>query len=153
MYDRKYYLAHREKILAQGKKWREENSELYKKIFKKSFKKNLLKNRAKQKLYRCANWDKIQKKHQEYIDNNKDKFLAYMKRYREENKRKLRAYNIQHKANKRYANIQNWAVYYQNENGRFKWSAKKDNYIISDDKINGFPTLRSAQLNAKYVLG
>lgn len=153
MYDRNYYLAHREKILAQGKKWREENSELYKKIYKRSFRKNLLKNRVKQKLYRCANWDKIQKKHQEYIDNNREKILAYKRIYRAINRRKLRAYNVRYKANKRYSNIQNWAVYYQNQNGRFKWSAIRNNYQISDDKINGFPTLRSAQMNAKFVLG
>ena len=153
MYDRNYYLAHREEILARIKKWQKENPNRCRRIFKRCFRNNALKYKTRQKLYRCANWGKIEKKHQEYIENNKEKILAYRKKYREENKDKIRAYNIQHKANKRYSNIQNWAVYYQFQNGRFKWFARRNNYQISDDKINGFPTLRSAQLNAKYVLG
>ena len=153
MYDRNYYLAHREEIIARVKKWQEENPERYRRSLKRCRKKNLPKYKIQNKFYRCANWDKIQKKHQEYMDNNKDKFLAYIKKYREENIDKIRAYDVQRKANKRYSKIQNWSIYYEIQNGRFKWFARKGKYEIFDDKINGFPTLRSAQLNAKYVLG
>ena len=153
MYDRNYYLAHREKLLAQGKKWRDDNSKRYKRVLKRCRKRNALKYKIQHKLYRCSNWDKIQQKHEEYMNNNREKFLAYIKKYREENGDKIRAKDVRRKANKRYSKIQNWSVYYENQNGRFKWFARKNNYQIFDDKINGFPTLRSAQLNAKYVLG
>ena len=77
----------------------------------------------------------------------------YLKNYRQENARRLQSYNISYKTKKRYANIKKWAVYYEIQNARFHWSAIKDKFKISDDKENGFPSLRSAYKNAKRVLG
>ena len=152
MYYKDYYLAHREEILARAKKWREEHPEQYKKALKRCIKRNGLKYKIQQKLYRCANWVKITTKHQEYINNNREKFAVYLEKYRTENERKIRAYNIQHKARKRYAKIKDWAVYYEIQNGRFKWVAEKGKFKIYDDKVKGFPSLRSAYLNAKRAL-
>ena len=63
MYDKNYYLAHREEILARAKKWREDHPEQYRKALKRCVKRNGLKYKIQQKLYRCANWLKITDKH------------------------------------------------------------------------------------------
>lgn len=153
MYDKNYYLAHREEILARAKKWREDHPEQYRKALKRCVKRNGLKYKIQQKLYRCSNWLKITDKHREYLANNREKVQDYLKNYRQENARRLQSYNISYKTKKRYANIKKWAVYYEIQNARFHWSAIKDKFKISDDKENGFPSLRSAYKNAKRVLG
>ena len=153
MYNKDYYLAHREEILARAKKWREEHPEKYKKALKRCVKRNGLKYKIQQKLYRCMNWLKISDKQREYIKNNREKLENYRKKYREENIRRLRSYDKKYKTKKRYANINNWAVYYEIQNTRFYWTAIKDKFKITDEKENGFPSLHSAYKNAKRVLG
>ena len=152
MYDKNYYLKHREEILARVKKWREEHPEQYRKALKRCVKRNGLKYKIRQKIYRCSNWQKIEKQLKNYYVENRDKILERIKQYRQENEDKLRRKRKEYKLRKRYANISGWVVYYEIQEGRFKWVAEKSNYKITDEKTNGFPSLRSAYLNAKRVL-
>ena len=153
MYSKDYYLAHKEKILARAKKWREEHPEEYKKILKRCVKRNGLKYKIQQKLYRYANWDKIEQQQKNYYEENRSKVIDRVKRYRQQNEEKLRQYHRKYKLKKRYENISGWVVSYENQNERFHWVAVKKNYKITDDKENGFPSLHSAYKNAVKYLG
>ena len=152
MYDKNYYETHKAELLAKAKKWREEHPEKYKKIFKRCIKRNLLKYKIQQKLYRYANWDKIEKQQKDYYEQNRSKVIERVKQYRKKNEEKLRRYRKKYKLKKRYENISGWVVSYENQNSRFKWVAVKENYKITDDKESGFSSLHSAYLNAKRVL-
>jgi hypothetical protein len=153
MYDKNYYLAHREEILARAKKWREDHPEQYRKALKRCVKRNGLKYKIQQKLYRCANWGKIQQQQKEYYDNNKDNILERCKKYRLAHILKMRAVDLRNKTRKRYQKIKDWSISYEIQNGRFRWHATKGKYNFSDDKENGFPSLHSAYKNAIKYLG
>ncbi len=153
MYDKNYYLAHREEILARVKKWREEHPEKYKKALKKCVKHNGVKYKIQQKLYRYTNWNKIEQQIRDYYEKNKDRILEHNKQYRKENEEKLRRLRQKYKLKKRHGNIGDWVIYYEIQNARFHWSAIKDKFKITDDNENGFPSLHSAYKNAKRVLG
>ena len=153
MYNKEYYLAHREEILARAKKWREEHPEQYRKALKRCVKRNSLKYKIQQKLYRCTNWGKIELQQKDYYEQNRDKVIERTKRYRQANEEKLRRYRQKYKLKKRYENISGWVVSYEKQNDRFRWKANKGNFRISDEKERGFPTMHSAYKNAVKYLG
>ena len=153
MYDKNYYLAHREDILARAKKWREEHPEQYKKALKRCIKRNKLKYALTHKLYRCARGIDLLLKKKDYYLRNREKIQARTKQYREENIITRRLYDVQRRFKKRASKINGWSIFYEIQNDRFYWSAIKDKFKISDEKENGFPSLHSAYKNAKRVLG
>ena len=152
MYNKEYYLAHREEILARAKKWREDHPERYRKALKRCVKRNGLKYKIQQKRYRCANWDKIQQQQKEYYNANKDSVLERCKKYYLAHILKIKVAALRNKTRKRYKKIKDWSISYEIQNARFHWSAIKDKFKITDDKEDGFPSLRSAYKNAKRVL-
>ena len=153
MYDKDYYLAHREEILTRTRKWREAHPEKYRRALKRCIKRNGLKYKVQQKNYRCANWNKIEEKNKTYYATHHERVLSRAKQYRKENAKKLRRKRNEYKRRIRYQNISGWVIDYEIQNGRFRWVGRKGKYKISDEKEQGFPTMRSAYLNAKRMLG
>lgn len=153
MYDKNYYLTHREETLARVKKWREEHPEQYRKALKKCVKRNGLKYKIQQKIYRCANWCKIELQQKGYYEKNRDKIKERNKQYRQTNEDKLRRMRQKYKLKKRYAHISGWVITYEIQEGRFRWSAIKGKFKITDEKESGFPTMHSAYKNATKCLG
>lgn len=153
MYDRRYYLAHREEILARAKKWREENPDRYQRIRQRCFKRNKDKYTAQQKLYRYENHDKIEQQQKVYYALNRDVILEKLKEYRKKNADKIFRQRQRFRELKKYSNIDGWCVYYENQGTRFHWKAKKGTFKFHDDKEQGFPSLFSAYKNALKCLG
>lgn len=153
MYDKNYYLAHREEILARAKKWRKEHPERCKEILKKCLLRNKRKYELKRKLYDYNNCSKLEEYRKEYYSKNRQKLLEKKRLYRIVMADKIHKYNVQYSAKKRYQNIDGWKVKYEFQNGRFHWLAVKDKYKLFDEKENGFPTLHSAYKNAIKYLG
>lgn len=153
MYDKNYYLAHREEILARAKKWREEHPEQYRKALKRCVKRNKMKYALTHKLYRCARGLDLLLKRKEHYLRNKEKVCAQVREYRTKNIVKARISELRRKAKKRLSLIDGWSLVYEIQNDRFHWVAKKDKFKITDDTENGFPSLHSAYKNAKRALG
>ncbi|MBP5403824.1 MAG: hypothetical protein J6Y17_01890 [Elusimicrobiaceae bacterium] len=153
MYDKNYYLAHREEILARAKKWREEHPEQYRKALKKCVKRNGLKYKIQQKMYQCAKGMQVLLSKKQYYLEHKEEILAKVKKYKQDNPEKIKAYNAQLYAKKKYGLIDGWKVFYEIQNTRFHWTAFKDKFKLTDDKESGFPTIHSAYKNAVKYLG
>ena len=153
MYDRRYYLAHKEELLARAKKWREDNPDRYQKVRQRCLKRNKDKYTAQQKQYRYDNHEKIEQRQKEYYTENRDKILKKLKIYRKENADKIFRQRQRYRELKKYANIDGWCVYYEKQGDRYHWKAKKEKHVFSDDKEKGFPTMFSAYKNALKYLG
>ena len=86
-YDKAYFKANKDKILAQNKAWYEANKNEKKAYYEA----NKDKIKARKKAYFKANKDKILAQQKEYYEASKDKILARSKAYNEANKDKILA--------------------------------------------------------------
>jgi len=153
MYNKEYYLTHREEILARAKKWREEHPEQYKKALKRCVAKNRDKYNSQKKIYFMRNWEKIYQQQKKHYLENREHILERVKQYRKQNSEKIRLYGLRLRTKKKFSNINGWTVSYEIQNGCFRWVAIKGNCKITDEREHGFPTLHTAQKNAMSLLG
>jgi hypothetical protein len=80
-YSRKYYIEHRDKLLAYQKEYREKNPELLKEKSHKYIVNNKEKLKEKRHENYLKNKDKISTRNMEYVDNNRELVNARRNRY------------------------------------------------------------------------
>ena len=80
-YNKQYYIKHREKLLADNKKWRKDNPEKESEHHKRYYNNNKEKMLAYNKQWQKDNPEKIKNNHKKYRENNAEKIVIRRTQY------------------------------------------------------------------------